>query len=622
MRFNDFSGGKNDKFNPLLLADNEVSDIQNFHFDQKGTLKKRNGYTKHYATTFGVGPVLGLYNYRKEDGTSRLVICCDGKWFYDTPNFRQVFDTQAQWESAGRLAKFVSTATVAGDVSHAPGQGGLGFWSIASRWGSLGGPKNALREGEWRSPTIDITTVTNKTTGTITLGQTLPSDTTITIQTRVSPDGVTWDAWLALGGGNAIQSVGARNFLQVRALFNSTGKRRASLQALTVTFDLTATVTTLSTGMSTAARWSFATMNDTLWGVNGADVNRKWDGTTFASQSGSPPITQHIAVHKNYMFLAGNPVATRSRLYFSDLASPEVWPALNFIDIGRGDGDAITGMYSFNDQLVIFKDHSTWVLQGSSPTDFTLRKATDEAGAIHSRSVVVAKNSLGQVDRNGFFFFDGVRAVLLSEKIDNTFGGMNQRQLEKVASVVFDKKIWISLPEGSSTQLSNNCVLIFDTLRNAWTVYRGINASEFVIWRQNNQDTLLFGSSLLGMVYDAEVGYNDDGVAIDAYFTTKAVDFGAVELLSLVRRTLISGQDPDGGTTTALVSFIKNLGAVTATQTVSFPLTLNVLRALPGIVGIGPVHSLGMKVRHNTIDKGLSIFSVAMEFVRKGIRTT
>lgn len=622
IRFNDFSGGLNNKFSPLLLAPNELSDVQNFTYDEKGTLQKRKGYVRHYATAFGTGPIMGMTNYRKEDGTSRMVVVCDGKIFYDKPQFSTLYNSQALWETTGTQRKFVDTTTTVGSVQHAKGQGTFSLWRLASRIGLLGGPK-VLEEGQWVSNVIDISTVTDKTTGTVTLGQTIPTGASIAVETRVSPDGTTtWDAWLALGGGSSIQAVGTRNFLQVRARFNSTTRRRGVISSYQVKFDVTPTVTTLTSGLSTSDRWEFATMNDILWGVDGSDANIKWDATTLGTMGGTPPTCQHIVVHKNFMFLAGNSSANRSRLYFSDIGSPESWPALNFIDVGKGDGDAITGLQILNDQLAIYKDHSCWMLQGDSPTNFTLRKATDEAGTVSGKSTVISKNSAGILDRNGYFFFDGARVVLASEKIQGTLAGLNQRQLQKVAAVWYQKKIWIALPEGGPSQLTNNVVIVFDTLRNAWTVFRGINASEFVIWRQQNADTLLFGSSLTGQVYDLEMGYNDDGTAIDAYFVTRAVDFGAAELLNLVRRCLLTGKDPLGGTISALVSFFMNLGAETGTQTATYDKSLNVVAAYPGKMGIGPVHSLAMKVRHNTINQGMNVYSIAMEYVRKGIRVT
>lgn len=633
VQFNDFSGGLNNKFSPLLLANNEVADIQNYNYDQKGTLLKRKGTTRHYPTAFGVGPVMGAYNYRKENGTSRIVAVSDGKIFYDKPQFNVLYNSQATWETAGTQRTLVDTTgllgVAAGSIQHAPGQGGLGLFRLAARIGGFGGPQ-VLEQGIWQSNTIDISTVSDKTTGTIVVGSTVPTGATITIQTRVSPDGVTWDAWLALGGGNSIQSVGTRTNLQVRILFNSTSRRRASVQSLQVLFDQTPAMSVLVSGLSTTQRWSFETMNDIMWGVDGSDAPIKWDGTTQGNMGGSPPICLFIQLHKNYLFLAGNPASNRSRLYFSDLGLPESWPALNFIDVGKGDGDSITGLQVLNDQLVIYKDHSCWVLQGSSPTNFVLRKATTEAGCMHGHAAVVNRNSAGIWDRTGFYFFDGARVVLASEKIEKTIlgggtnVGLNQRQFQKAAAVFFKRKIYIALPEGGSSQLTNNVVLVFDTLRNAWTVYRGIHASEFVIWRQQNADTLLYGSADQGQLYDMEqAAYNDDGNAIDAYVVTKAVDFGSPILLSLVRRAIVSGDDPDGGTITGLMSFFTGLSSTeSSTQTATFDRALSILAGYPGKSGIGPTHALQVKFRNNTLNQGMSIFSIAFEFVKKGVRVT
>ena len=75
----DFSLGLNNRYSPLLIDDKEVQDIQNFNYDEKGALTKRKGYVKHYATSFATGPVRDMVNYRKQDGTSRLVLAADDK---------------------------------------------------------------------------------------------------------------------------------------------------------------------------------------------------------------------------------------------------------------------------------------------------------------------------------------------------------------------------------------------------------------------------------------------------------------------------------------------------------------------------------------------------------------
>src|SRR2546425_12850983 len=69
----DFSLGKNDKFSPLLIDVKELVDVQNFTYDQKGTLQKRKGFVKRFVANFNAAAVRGLFNYRKENGNSYLI---------------------------------------------------------------------------------------------------------------------------------------------------------------------------------------------------------------------------------------------------------------------------------------------------------------------------------------------------------------------------------------------------------------------------------------------------------------------------------------------------------------------------------------------------------------------
>lgn len=631
LHLTDFSGGKNDKFNPLLLGENELSDIQNMNYDEKGTLQKRNGYTARYASNFATGPVRGLTNYRKEDGTSRLVMAADDKWFYDIPQFSQTYQQESDWETTGTLRQRLDTSSTPGTVK--PLGQGLGFMGLGGRQAALAEPR-VTPEAIWQSQPLDISTVQNKTTGTVTIQDTVPSGASATVETRVSPDKVTWDAWLALGVGSSIQSVGTRNWLEVRVRFDTTNRQKATMTSVSVKFDSNpqALAITGATGMSTSARWRFRTMNDILYGVDGTDTNRKWDATTFATQGGSPPSCQYVEVNKQRMFLAGQNATNRSRLYFSNLADPETWPALNFIDVGKGDGDGITGLAVLNDNLVITKDHSVWILQGDSPSNFVLRRMTDESGAVTGGSfggggggTAIVKQVLPMLARDGVYFFDGVRTALASEKITKTLAGCNQKQLSLASGISvgigYTRKYWLALPEGAAT--NNTVVLVFDSLRSAWTVYRGMNVSEFCLFRQFNADTLVFGDSTQGMVYNAEQpGFNDNGNAIDAYFVTKALDMEGPEVLRNARRVFVDGQEPQGQSTSAKVSFFKDLGAESSTVTVNFVNPLEVRRVVPGQVGLSSWHSLAIKVRHNTVNQGFKCFGVLLEFVNKGLRPT
>lgn len=623
-RFADFSGGLNDKVSALLIADNEFSQVRNMNMLEKGTLQKRHGYTRRFASAFATGPVRGLTNYRKENGLTRLVFVADGKIFYDKPNFSQLYDTQAEWETAGVMRDGISTTEVPGDIKPVVGtRSALGNISLGGRGATLGGSA-VHREKVWQSQTIDLTGIGDPTTGRVVSTISLPAGTTIVNETRSSADGVTWGAWVALGIGDTITSPGTNRRLQLRSRFNGTQGLRASAQSVNILFDQTASAITLSTGYSTTTRWGFSTMNDTLWMVNG-EVAKKWDGTTFANIGGTPPLGKFILSHKQRLFAAGVSSA-RSRLYFSDVGDPETWNALSFIDVGKGDGDSITGLFiGLNDRLIITKENSVWELAGDSSANFLLRKVTDEGGCAVQQGGALMRDTLSWIGKDGARFFDGVRSALGSEKITTTFGTLNKRQLAQAAAVWWapEQHCFLAVPTGSS--LSNDLVLVFDALRTAWTVYSGIPAGEWCVFRAFNEDTLVFGSSTQGQLYTMDTtGYSDDGAAIDAYVVTKAATLaGGIEAPALVPDVFVAVQEPGAAATTAAISFFKDLGGETSAITLTLAATaLNVLRAIPAVVGVSLPRSLAVKLRHNTVDRGLKINAIDVRYSAKSLRAT
>ncbi len=68
------SGGLNDAFSPIAIADNEASDLQNVVFDTSGSWRTRDGYAKLNSSTLGASVVTtGLKYYRQADGDKFLV---------------------------------------------------------------------------------------------------------------------------------------------------------------------------------------------------------------------------------------------------------------------------------------------------------------------------------------------------------------------------------------------------------------------------------------------------------------------------------------------------------------------------------------------------------------------
>lgn len=116
-----------------------------------------------------------------------------------------------------------------------------------------------------------------------------------------------------------------------------------------------------------------------------------WDGTTLQPLSGSPPDFSITHKHRGRHWGA-NTTANPSRLYYSVAGDPEDWigAGSGSIDVDPGDGDEITGIYSFQGELFIFKGSerlSIFRLTGSTSSDFALAPFTRNISAASQSSI-------------------------------------------------------------------------------------------------------------------------------------------------------------------------------------------------------------------------------------------
>src|SRR5690606_34621269 len=86
VRLADFSGGRNTTISPALLNVNESPTAECISFDQKGTIYPSWGRIKRYEKPFTDRPITGLGEFRKTDGTTRLMIGAGDAVYYDSPN--------------------------------------------------------------------------------------------------------------------------------------------------------------------------------------------------------------------------------------------------------------------------------------------------------------------------------------------------------------------------------------------------------------------------------------------------------------------------------------------------------------------------------------------------------
>jgi hypothetical protein len=249
------------------------------------------------------------------------------------------------------------------------------------------------------------------------------------------------------------------------------------------------------------------------------------------------PIFKKMVTHKNRGFGFSS---YSSRLYFSVLFNLWYWPQglvdlsatakQYYIDINPDDGDFITNIISYNDELLVFKNNSIWVLGGFDETDFFVRKVEFRSaiGCVSSRGAEVADNWCYFIDANGIYRTNMQMIDYVGSPVEAFFDANTGLAIEKVVpqylsnaiAHVDDRKpnnvVKFYLTCGSETH--NNQCLVYDYKMGFWSYDTGYTATAVALRTASNLDYLMRGDSL-GYVWDDE-GQDGEGGLIYATATS------------------------------------------------------------------------------------------------------
>lgn len=124
----------------------------------------------------------------------------------------------------------------------------------------------------------------------------------------------------------------------------------------------------------------------------------------------------------------------------------------------------------------------------------------------------------------------------------------NEGSSIKSASIYPNQRYWLST---SISSTANNTILVYDK-SNQWQKYSGINATAMTM----HNSKPYFGNS--AGIYEAENGYNDNGMSISAYYKTPSLSPAGLDIITNYRQiymttdnsdsTLATSYQIDGGT--------------------------------------------------------------------------
>lgn len=157
-----------------------------------------------------------------------------------------------------------------------------------------------------------------------------------------------------------------------------------------------------------------------------------------------------------------------------------------------------------------------------SPLVYGLDRVGTACGIISAGAVSVVNQGAVWMGQSGFFMYNGALQPLPCEVQDYVFSDLNRDQSSKIVSgsnSAFNE-VWWFYP--SSTSNENDRYVVWNYVENTWTI--GLLAR--TAWLDLGVYDSPFAATSAGYVYEQELGWTNDGVAIGAgrYLTGGPLD--------------------------------------------------------------------------------------------------
>src|SRR6266496_6497441 len=207
----------------------------------------------------------------------------------------------------------------------------------------------------------------------------------------------------------------------------------------------------------------------------------EWTGTgsiaAWTATSGTVPTGSLMVYFKNRVWVSGQS-ANPSRVFFSDIGSPRVWPTANVVDFDPTDGGDITGLGVAGPYLLVFKKQKTWVIY--DPDTGANRPFSTAIGCPAQRSIVETPIGTFFLSQDkGVWLTDGKKLENISVKIIPTLNSIVGAQRKRACGGFINDHYYLSICTSGST---NNFTLDYDTTTRSWWKHTN-TSNQFAPWR-------------------------------------------------------------------------------------------------------------------------------------------
>jgi hypothetical protein len=261
---------------------------------------------------------------------------------------------------------------------------------------------------------------------------------------------------------------------------------------------------------------------------------------------------------------------------WSDAADATVWlpSANNQAGSYRiPEGSRIVGAFQTIQQAFIWTDISMWAMQYIGlPNVYGFTKVGDGVGMIAKKAVGSLNNVTYWMSQQNFnMYSNGGPQTIVCPVWDNVFQNINTNYYSSIrcaTNTIFNEVTWF-YPSIASTTGINDSYVKYNTVTQAWD-YGTLSRTAWI-----DQSVLgpPIGASSNGIIYQHEIGYNNDGSSIVSSFQTGYMQLSDADDMVFVDQvwpdfkwttagggtggltTPASGTNASGGATTMYVTF-------------------------------------------------------------------
>lgn len=349
-----------------------------------------------------------------------------------------------------------------------------------------------------------------------------------------------------LGSGSVIY--GLYDYWKIGTSGSPTNRKVCHVSTVIMQDQGSDTYVNLFTGLEAGKHPNYSTFNDLLIiaSDSNTDVPKSWDQSTAQNLAGSPPNFAFSTKHRGRQWASGVASAP-SRVYYSAANDPEDWSGAGsgFLDIEPGDGDKVTGLASYKNELWVFKGPnkgSIHRIAGATPNDFERILFTTGLGCVAHSTIATYKDDLIFMTPSGSIrslkataaFGDYSDAALTFPLNDWLVSNIKYANLYQAWTVVdpTTSRIYIAITTGAGTY--NNTILCYDyqfesvQKPNRWSLIYAWPVHSLASYTSNGLH-LVMGGGYDGYVRQLNIADRDiDGTtSYTGLVTTPHINYGS-----------------------------------------------------------------------------------------------